>query len=51
MKIELRRYARREGNRQSDTGSFVEWDISVDEENKKIIIKTEDRIYTKNLKE
>ena len=49
MKIQLQRYARREGNRQSDTGSFVDWDITVDEDNQKIIIKTENGVYVKDL--
>jgi len=51
MKVQLQRYARREGHRRSDTGSFVEWDITVDEDNKKIIVKTESHVYVKNIKE
>jgi len=50
MKVELQRYAKREGIRQSDCGSYVGWDITVDEDNKKIIIKTENNVYVKDLK-
>ena len=50
MKVELQRYAKREGNRQSDCASYVKWDITVDEDNKKVIIQTESAVYVKDLK-
>ena len=49
MKIQLQRYAVRQGKRESDGASFVDWDITVDEDNKKIIIKTESHVYVKDL--
>ena len=51
MKIQLQRYAKRAGKRESDVGKFVEWDITVDEDNRKIIIQTESHVYVKDLRE
>ena len=42
MEIELRRYKKREGNRESDREDFVKWNVKVD---------TESHVYVKNLKE
>jgi len=49
MEIELRRYKKREGNRESDREDFVKWNVKVDTD--RIIIKTESHVYVKNLKE
>jgi len=44
MKIQLQRYAQRQGKRKDENASFVEWDIKVDKN--KIIIQTETNVYT-----
>jgi len=48
MKIEAKRYQKRIGNRETDLGSFVTWEIEII--NNEIIIKTESGIYKISIK-
>lgn len=48
MKVELQRYAKRDGNRETDRFSYVKWDIKVEED--RILIRTESNVYVANIK-